>query len=82
LFFSGNVFKSTLLGVSGPKNDIFPKPEVSHKKVKIDVFALDIDFKLDLWLHITPLTNFAPKKKQKQTGSAPRNSKNTYISFF
>ena len=60
------MFKSTLLGVSGPKNDIFPKPEVSHKKVKIDVFALDIDFKLDLWLHITPLTNFAPKKQNKK----------------
>ena len=35
------------LGVSGPKNVIFPKPEVSHKKVKIEVFALDIAFKLD-----------------------------------
>ena len=70
------------MGVSGAKNDIFPKPEVSHKKVKIDVFALDIDFKLGLWVHITPLTDFAPKKIQNQTGSAPRNSKNTNISFF
>ena len=35
------------LGVSGPKNKIFPKPEVNHKKVKIDVFALNIAFKLD-----------------------------------
>ena len=34
------------LGVSGAKNEIFSKPEVSHKKVKIDVFALDIAFKL------------------------------------
>ena len=40
------VFKYTPLGVSGPKNVIFPKPEVSHKKVKIEVFALDIAFKL------------------------------------
>ena len=66
LFFSRNVFKSTVLGVSGPKNDIFPKPEVSHKKVKIDVFALDIDFKLGLWVHITPLTDFAHKKSKNK----------------
>ena len=46
LFFSVNVFKYTPLGVSGPKNLIFPKPEVSPKKVKIEVFALDIAFKL------------------------------------
>ena len=46
-FFSVNVFKYTPLGVSGPKNKIFPKPEVNHKKVKIDVFALDIAFKLN-----------------------------------
>ena len=39
--------KYTPVGVSGPKNKIFPKPEVNHKKVKIDVFALDIAFKLD-----------------------------------
>ena len=45
---SVNVFKITPpLGVSGPKNKIFSKPEVNHKKVKIDVFALDIAFKLD-----------------------------------
>ena len=48
---------------------------MNHKKVKIDVFALDIDFKLGLWVHITPLTDFAPKKIQTQTGSAARNSK-------
>ena len=47
LIFSVNVFKYTPLGVSGPKNKIFPKPEVSHKKVKIDVYALDIAFKLN-----------------------------------
>ena len=47
LFLSANVFKYTPLGVSGPKNKIFPKPEVSHKKVKIDIVALDIAFKLD-----------------------------------
>ena len=47
LILSINVFKYTPLGVSGPKNKIFPKPEVNHKKVKIDVFALDIVFKLD-----------------------------------
>ena len=82
MLFSGNVFKYTPLGVSGAKNDSFPKPEVSHKKVKIDVFALDIDFKLGLWVHITPLTDFAPKKIQNQTGSAPRNSKNIYFRFF
>ena len=71
------------MGVSGPKNDIFPKPEVSNKKVKIDVFALDIDFKLGLWVHITPLTDYAPKSIQNQTGNAPRNSKkNTDFFFF
>ena len=47
LILSVNVFKIPPLGVSGPKNKIFPKPEVNHKKVKIDVFALDIAFKLD-----------------------------------
>ena len=47
LFLSVNVFKIPPLGVSGPKNKIFSKPEVNHKKVKIDVFALDIAFKLD-----------------------------------
>ena len=77
LIYSVNYFKIPPLGVSGPKNDIISKPEVSHKKVKIDVFALDIEFKLGLWVHITPLTDFAPRKVQKQTGSAPRNSKNT-----
>ena len=61
LFLSVNVFKYTPLGVSGPKNKIFPKPEVSHKKVKIDIFTLDKAFKLGLWVHITPLTDFAPK---------------------
>ena len=45
-FLSVNVFKYTSLGVSVPKNKILPKPEVSHKKVKIEVFALDIAFKL------------------------------------
>ena len=47
LIFSVNVFKIPPLGVSGPKNKIFCKPEVNHKKVKIDVFALDKAFKLD-----------------------------------
>ena len=47
LILSVYVFKYTPLGVSGPKNKIFPKPEVNHNKVKIDVFALDIAFKLD-----------------------------------
>ena len=47
LILSVNVFKYTPLGVSGPKNKIFPKPEVNHKKVKIDVFALDIALKLN-----------------------------------
>ena len=47
LILSVNVFKIPPLGVSGPKNKFFPKPEVNHKKVKIDVFALDIVFKLD-----------------------------------
>ena len=47
LILSVNVFKIPPLGVFGPKNKIFPKPEVNHKKVKIDVFALDIAFKLD-----------------------------------
>ena len=47
LILSVYVFQYTPLGVSGPKYKIFPKPEVNHKKVKIDVFALDIAFKLD-----------------------------------
>ena len=46
LFLSLNVFKYTPLGVSVPKSKILPKPEVNHKKVKIDVFALDIALKL------------------------------------
>ena len=47
LILSVNVFKIPHpLGVSGPRNKIFPKPEVNHD-VKIDVFALDIAFKLD-----------------------------------
>ena len=81
MLFSGNVFKYTPLGASGAKNDSFPKPEVSHKKVKIDVFALDIDFKLDLWLHITPLTNFAPKK-QKQKYRKCTKKLEKHIDFF
>ena len=32
LIISVNVFKYTSLGVSGPKNKIFPKSEVNHKK--------------------------------------------------
>ena len=47
LFLSVNVFTYTPLGISGPKNKIFLKPEVIHKKVKIDFFALDIASKLD-----------------------------------
>ena len=48
LIISVNVFKiPPPLGVSGPKNKIFPKPEVNQKKVKIDVFALDIVYQLD-----------------------------------
>ena len=47
LSFTVNLFKYTPLGVSGPKNKIFPNPEVNHKKVKLDVFALDIAFKLN-----------------------------------
>ena len=35
------------MGVSGPKNKIFAKPEVNHKKVKIDVFDLDKVLKLN-----------------------------------
>ena len=47
LIISVNVFTiPPPLGVSGPKNKIFPKPEVSHKKVKIEVVALDVAFKL------------------------------------
>ena len=30
----GKCLQNTPLGVSGPKNKIFPKPEVSDKKVK------------------------------------------------
>ena len=77
MFLSVNVFKYSLLGVSGPKNEIFPKPEVTHKKVKNYVFALDIALKLDYWVQITPLTDFAPKEIQNKTRSAPRNAKNT-----
>ena len=47
LILSINVFKYTPLGVSGPKNKIFPKPEVNHKKVKIEFSASNIAFKLD-----------------------------------
>ena len=47
LILSVYVFKYTPLGVSGPNNKIFLKPEVNHKKVKNDVFALDKAFKLD-----------------------------------
>ena len=46
LFLPVCVFKYTPLGVSVPKNKILPKPEVNHKKVKIDVFTLDIALKL------------------------------------
>ena len=48
LFLSANVFKYTPLRVSVPKNKILPtQPEVViHKKVKIEVFVLDIAFKL------------------------------------
>ena len=48
LMFSVNVLKiPPPLGVSGPTNKIFLKPEVNHKKVKIDVFAFDIALKID-----------------------------------
>ena len=47
LILSVNVFKIPPLGVSGPKNKIFPKPEVNHKKVKVIVFAVDIASNLD-----------------------------------
>ena len=47
LILSVNDFEIPPLGVSGPKNKSYSKPEVNHKKVKIDVFALDIAFKLD-----------------------------------
>jgi len=48
---------------------------VNHKKVKIDVSALDIAFKLDYWVQITPLIDFAPKKILNQTGSAQETPK-------
>ena len=47
LILSVYVFQYTPLGVSGPKNQFLAKPEVSHKKVKVEFFALDIAFKLD-----------------------------------
>jgi len=56
------VFRYTPLGVSVPKNKILPKPEVGNKKVKFEVFDLDIAFKLDLWVQITPLADFATKQ--------------------
>ena len=43
LFLSVCVFKYTPLGVFVTKNKILPKPEVSHKKMKI---ALETAFKL------------------------------------
>ena len=46
LIFSVNVFEYTPLGVSGPKNKIFLKPEVTDKELKINIFALNIAFKL------------------------------------
>jgi len=39
LFLLVYAFKYTPLGASGPKNQMFSKPEVSHKKVKIEDFA-------------------------------------------
>ena len=48
---------------------------MNHKKVKIDVSALDIAFKLDYWVQITPLIDFAPKKILNQTGSAQKTPK-------
>ena len=52
---------------------------MTHKKVKNYVFALDIALKLDYWVQITPLTDFAPKEIQNKTRSAPRNAKNTHF---
>ena len=43
--------------------------------MKIDVSALDIDFKLDYWVQITPLIDFALKKILNQTGSAQETPK-------
>ena len=48
---------------------------MNHKKVNIDVSALDIAFKLDYWVQITPLIDFAPKKILNQTGSAQETPK-------
>ena len=60
---------------------MFSKPEVNHKKVKIDVSALDIAFKLDYWVQITPLIDFAPKKILKPHQEVHKKTlKNTYIS--
>ena len=60
LILSVYVFKYNFLWVSLPKNKIVPKPEVNHKKVKIEQ-----------WVQITPLTtDFAPKKILNQIGSA------------
>ena len=41
IVFFGKCLQIYPLRFSGPKNYIFPKPEVSLKKVKIEVFALD-----------------------------------------
>ena len=47
LIISVYVFKYTPWEFPSPKNNILPKPEVNHKKVNIDIYAIDIAFKLD-----------------------------------
>ena len=45
--------------------------------MKIEVFALEIVFKLRKWVQITPLAVFTHKKIQNQNGSTPKNARNT-----
>ena len=37
---------------------------MTHKKVNIDVYALDIAFKLNYWVQITPITDFGLKRTE------------------
>ena len=51
LFLSVNVFTYTPLGISGPKNKMFPKPEVTHKKVKSSDHAVILSYIIKPRMH-------------------------------
>ena len=62
------------LGVSGPKNEIFAKSKVSHKKSENWRFRFRYSFQTQL---ITPLTDFALKKIVNQDRNAQK--RNIYL---